>query len=159
VAVSATTRRIRPGERDGEHYHFLSPVEFERRVAAGAFLEHVSYAGNRYGTLRSEIDRILAGGRCPIVEIELAGARAVRAAMPDAVSIFISPPSLEELVARLASRGTDTPDEIAARMATSRVELEARDEFDHTVVNADRDRAIDDLAAVVREALTATPHG
>lgn len=157
--MSATTRRIRPGERDGEHYHFLSPEEFERRVAAGAFLEHVAYAGNRYGTLRSEIDRILAGGRCPIVEIELAGARAVRATMPDAVSIFISPPSLEELVARLASRGTDTPDEIAARMATSRVELEARDEFDHTVVNADRDRAIDDLAAVVREALTATPHG
>jgi guanylate kinase len=121
VAISATTRRMRPRERDGVDYHFLSPAEFERRVAAGDFLEHVTYAGNRYGTLRSEIDRILAAGRCPIVEIELAGARAVRAMVPDAVSVFISPPSLEELVARLGRRGTDTEAEIAARMETSRI--------------------------------------
>lgn len=158
--MSATTRRRRPGERDGEHYHFLSPEEFARRVEAGDFLEHVSYAGNRYGTLRSEIDRIVAAGRCPIVEIELAGARAVRTAVPDAVSVFISPPSLEELVARLGRRGTDTEDEIAARMATSRVELQARDEFDHVVTNDDRERAIEDLAAVVESALAPRPaHG
>lgn len=152
--MSATTRRRRPGERDGVHYHFLSAGEFSRRVAAGDFLEHVSYAGNRYGTLRSEIDRILTAGRAPVVEIELAGARAVRDAVPGAVSIFISPPSLEELVARLARRGTDTATEIAARMATSRVELAARDEFDHAVVNADRARAIDDLAAVIAASLS-----
>lgn len=140
---------MRPRERDSVDYHFLSPAEFERRVQAGDFLEHVTYAGNRYGTLRSEIDRILGAGRSPIVEIELAGARAVRAMIPDAVSVFISPPSLEELVARLGRRGTDTGAEIAARMETSRVELRARDEFDHTVINDDRARAIDDLAAVV----------
>lgn len=155
--MSATTRRMRPGERDGEHYHFLDPAEFARRVEAGDFLEHVAYAGNRYGTLRSEIDRIVSAGRCPIVEIELAGARAVRAAIPDAVSVFISPPSLEELVARLGRRGTDTEDEIAARMATSRIELQARDEFDHVVTNDDRERAIDDLAAVVEAALAPRP--
>lgn len=153
VAISATTRRIRPGERDGVHYHFLDPADFERRVAAGEFLEHVVYAGNRYGTLRSEIDRILAAGRAPIVEIELAGARAVRASIPGAVSVFISPPSLEELHARLARRATDTAEEIAARLETSRVELAARDEFDHTVVNRDIPAAIDDLEAVVTRAL------
>jgi len=145
---------MRPGERDGSHYHFLSAEEFAQRVDAGAFLEHVTYAGNRYGTLRSEIDRILAAGRSPIVEIELAGARAVRTSMPDAVSVFISPPSLEELVARLSSRGTDTPGEIAERMRTSRIELAARGEFEHTVINCDRDRATDALAAVLRAALT-----
>jgi guanylate kinase len=148
---------MRPRERDGVDYHFLTPQEFERRVAAGDFLEHVTYAGNRYGTLRSEIDRILAAGRCPIVEIELAGARAVRAMIPDAVSIFISPPSLEELVARLGRRGTDSEAEIAARMETSRVELQAPDEFDHTVINDDRERAIADLAHVVRDAVQAQP--
>ncbi len=148
---------MRPRERDGVDYHFLSPAEFERRVAAGDFLEHVTYAGNRYGTLRSEIDRILAAGRCPIVEIELAGARAVRAMVPDAVSVFISPPSLEELVARLGRRGTDTESEIAARMETSRIELQARDEFDHTVINDDRERAIGDLAHIVEGAVQAQP--
>lgn len=151
--MSATTRRMRTGERDGDHYHFLSPEEFARRVDAGAFLEHVTYAGNRYGTLRSEIDRILAAGRSPIVEIELAGARAVRRSIPDAVSIFISPPSPEELAARLSSRGTDTPVEIAARMRTSRVELDARGEFEHVIVNLDRDQAIGELAAVIGAAL------
>ncbi|MGD9571533.1 MAG: guanylate kinase [Thermoleophilia bacterium] len=159
VAISATTRRRRPRERDGVDYHFLTPEGFASRVAAGDFLEHVTYAGNRYGTLRSEIDRILGAGRSPIVEIELAGARAVRTAVPDAVSIFISPPSLEELVARLGRRGTDTESEIAARMATSRIELKARDEFDHTVINDDKERAIADLAAVVEGAVAAPADG
>ena len=113
----------------------------------------MTYAGNRYGTLRSEIDRILASGRSPIVEIELYGARAVHETISGAVSVFISPPSLEALVARLSRRGTDTPEEIAARMTTSRVELAARDEFDHAVVNDDIPRAVDDLAGVIRTAL------
>jgi guanylate kinase len=150
---------MRPGERDGEHYHFLDPDEFARRVDAGEFLEHVSYAGNRYGTLRSEIDRILAAGRSPVVEIELHGARAVQQSIPGAVSVFISPPSLEDLVQRLAHRGTDTPEEIAARMETSRVELAARDEFDHAVVNEDVDRGVEDLGRVVRGVLTEAGDG
>ena len=159
VAVSATTRRRRPGERDGVHYHFLSEEEFARRVAAGDFLEHVVYAGNSYGTLRSEIDRILAEGNSPIVEIELAGARAVRGTIPGAVSIFISPPSLEELVARLERRNTDTAGEIAQRVQTSRVELDAMNEFDHRVVNADVDVAVDELTRVLASVLGEEPRG
>lgn len=147
--MSATTRRIRPGEVDGEHYHFLSPREFEQRARDGRFLEHVTYAGNRYGTLRSEIDRILAAGRSPVVEIELEGARAVRRMIPDAVSVFIAPPSRQELSARLARRATDTQGEIAERLRTGEVELAARDEFDHVVVNEAVEVAIDDLARIV----------
>lgn len=157
--MSATTRRMRPGERDGVHYHFLSEPEFARRVAAGDFLEHVVYAGNSYGTLRSEIDRILADGDSPIVEIELAGARAVRDAIPGAVSIFIMPPSLDELVARLERRATDTAGEIAQRVRTSRVELDAMNEFDHRVVNADVDVAVDELTRVLASVLGEEPRG
>jgi guanylate kinase len=149
VAVSATTRRARPGERDGREYYFLGAGDFERRVQAGDFLEHVEYAGNRYGTLRSEIDRIQSAGRSPVVEIELAGARSVRGTIPGAVSIFIMPPSLEELANRLEHRGTDSQGEIAARLQTSRVELEAMDEFDHRVVNGDLDAATEEFADIV----------
>lgn len=157
--MSATTRRMRPGERDGVHYHFLTEAEFARRVAAGDFLEHVVYAGNSYGTLRSEIDRILAEGLSPIVEIELAGARAVRDTVPGAISIFITPPSLEELVARLERRATDTAGEIEERVRTSRVELDAMNEFDHRVVNSDVDTAVDDLTRVLASVLGEAPRG
>ena len=150
--MSATTRRIRPGEVDGEHYHFLSEDQFADRVDAGDFLEHVTYAGNRYGTLRSEIDRILEAGRSPVVEIELAGARAVRAMVPDAVSVFIAPPSARELEGRLERRATDTEGEIAERLRVGAVELAARDEFDHVVVNAVVEDAVEELAAIVAEA-------
>jgi guanylate kinase len=149
--VSATTRRRRPGESDGVEYHFLTPEEFERRVAEGAFLEHVEYAGNRYGTLRSEVERILGAGSSPLVEIELAGARAVRQAVPEALSIFIAPPSMAELGRRLERRATNTEGEIAARLATSRLELEAMDEFDHVIVNEDVARAAEELAAAIAE--------
>ena len=159
VAVSATTRRMRPGERDGEAYHFLTPEEFARRVEADEFLEHVVYAGNRYGTLRSEIGCILRSGDSPIVEIELAGARAVRDSIPGAVSVFISPPSLEELSERLSRRATDTEEEIAERLRTSRIELAAREEFDHLVVNADIATAVDELAAILAAALCAERDG
>lgn len=159
VAVSATTRPPRPDERDGEHYHFLTPERFADRVEAGEFLEHVTYAGNRYGTLRSEIDRILAAGRLPIVEIELAGAREVRRTVPGVVSVFIMPPSLEELAARLERRATDTEGEIAQRLATSRVELEAMHEFDFRVVNEDVGRATEAFAEVVSRILGAVPRG
>lgn len=134
---------------DGVHYHFLSAEEFEARVAAGAFLEHVEYAGNRYGTLNSEIDRILAEGRCPLVEIELRGARAVRAARPEALAVFIAPPSMEELHRRLAERATEGADAIEARMRTSEIELKARDEFDVVIVNEDIATATDELVAAV----------
>lgn len=147
--MSATTRRMRPGEVDGRHYHFLTPDEFDRRVARGEFLEHVTYAGNRYGTLRSEVDRILAEGRSPVVEIELAGARAVRRMIPEAVSVFIAPPSAHELSARLERRATDTEGEIAERLATGAIELAARDEFDHVVVNETVSVAVEDLARIV----------
>lgn len=157
--MSATTRRMRPGERDGVHYHFLTEAEFARRVAAGDFLEHVVYAGNSYGTLRSEIDRILAEGLSPVVEIELAGARAVRDTVPGAISIFITPPSLEELVARLERRATDTAGEIEERVRTSRVELDAMNEFDHRVVNSDVDTAVDDLTRVLASVLGEAPRG
>ena len=150
---------MRPGEREGEHYHFLSPEDFERRVGAGEFLEHVTYAGNRYGTLRAEIHRIIGAGRSPVVEIELAGARAVKAAIPGAASVFIMPPSLEELTARLERRATDTEGEIAERLRTSRVELDAMNEFDHRVVNADVDSAAGELARILAEITGATPRG
>lgn len=159
VAVSATTRPIRPGEADGRDYHFLTPEEFEARVSAGAFLEHVTYAGHRYGTLRSEVDRIIAAHRWPLVEIELAGARAVRANEPGAVAVFIAPPSLSELERRLERRGTDSEGAIAERLATSRVELAAMSEFDHVIVNEDVGAAIEELARVIAAATGRGPHG
>ena len=134
------------------HYHFLAEEDFLRRVAEGAFLEHVEYAGNRYGTLTSEVDRILGEGRAPVVEIELIGARAVRASMPEALAVFIAPPSVEELARRLERRGTDAPADIAARMRTSEIELKARDEFDRIIVNDDRETATAQLVAAVTEA-------
>jgi guanylate kinase len=149
VAVSATTRTARPGERDGVDYHFQSGEEFERRVQAGEFLEHVTYAGNRYGTLRSEVEQNLAAGRSVVVEIELQGARAIRRMLPDAVSVFIAPPSLAELRDRLNRRATEDDDGIEQRMAVGRTELEAMEEFDYRIVNRDVQSAVEELAAVV----------
>jgi guanylate kinase len=135
LSVSATTRRPRPGEAHGVDYHFLSDAEFERRVAAGEFVEHAWYSGRRYGTLRSELESKLAGGHAVVLEIEVQGARQIREAMPEAVQIFIAPPSEEALRARLVGRGTDDPEQIAARLETAREELAARGEFAHVVVN------------------------
>lgn len=152
TAISATTRPMREGEVDGRHYHFLAEDEFVRRIAAGDFLEHVHYAGRRYGTLRSELNRIRAEGRCPLVEIELQGARAMRADMPDAFAVFIAPPSIEALRARLEDRGTDDAAVIEERMRISAVELAARDEFDAVIVNDDVDTAASELARAVAAA-------
>ncbi len=134
----------------------MTPEAFDRAVDEGRFLEHVEYAGNRYGTLRSEIDRHLAEGRSVIVEIELEGARAIRSMLPDAVTVFIQPPSMEELEQRLHRRRTDTASEIAARLEVGRRELAAMAEFDHRVVNADVDAATDALADVIRGATEGT---
>ena len=152
LSVSATTRAPRPGERDGEHYHFLSEEEFERRVDAGDFVEHARYSGNRYGTLRSELERRTAAGVPVVLEIEVQGARQVRRAMPEAVQVFIAPPSLEALRARLVGRGTDSAEDVEARLRTAREELEARPEFRHVVVNDRLEQAVGELAAIVRDA-------
>ncbi len=138
LSVSATTRKPRPGEIDGVHYYFVDDEEFDRKIAAGELLEwavvHNSY---RYGTPRPPIDKALAAGRKVLLEIDLQGARQVREAMPEAVLIFLLPPSWEELVRRLIGRGTEDSEEQARRLETAKVELSAQDEFDHKVVNAD----------------------
>jgi guanylate kinase len=150
LSVSATTRRPRPGEEDGVHYHFLTPEQFEQRVASGAFVEHAEYSGNRYGTLRAELERRTAAGTPVVLEIELQGARQVREAMPDAVQVFIAPPSEDALRARLVGRGTDDPEQVEQRLATAERELEARGEFEHEVVNDRLEDAVAELTAIVR---------
>jgi guanylate kinase len=150
LSVSATTRRPRPGETPGADYHFLSDAEFARRVRAGDFVEHAHYAGRRYGTLRADLERRLAAGRPVVLEIEVQGARQVRAALPEAVQIFIAPPSEDALRERLVGRGTDDPAEVAARLATAHEELEAQGEFGHVVVNDRLDEAASALAECVR---------
>jgi len=153
LSISATTRRPRTGETQDVDYHFLAPEEFERRVDAGDFLEHASYAGARYGTLRSELETRTAAGAPVVLEIELQGARQVRETMPSAVQVFIAPPSLDALRARLIGRGTDEPAQIEARLRTAERELAAQDEFGHVVVNDRLEDAVDELAAIVREAV------
>ena len=157
LSVSATTRAPRPGERDGVDYHFLSEPEFERRVREGDFVEHADYAGRRYGTLRSELDDRLRAGVPVVLEIEVQGARQVRAAMPDAVLVFIAPPSLDALRARLVGRGTDDPQEVQRRLHVAEEELRARDEFRHVVVNDRLEDALEQLSAIVLAELGQTP--
>jgi guanylate kinase len=142
LAVSATTRAPRESEVNGVDYHFLSEVDFDRRVARGEFVEHAEYAGNRYGTLKSELERPARG---IVLEIDVQGARQVRERLPRAVLVFIEPPSFEDLERRLAGRASDQPDEIERRLAAAREELSAAREFDHRVVNDDVDRAVNEL--------------
>src|SRR3954451_21860186 len=133
LAVSATTRAPRPGERNGEHYHFLDNAEFERRVAEGDFLEHAEYSGRRYGTLRSELEQRTAQGASVVLEIEVQGAKQVARTMPEAIRIFIAPPSEETLRTRLIGRGTDDPEQIERRLEVAKAELAASGEFAHVV--------------------------
>ncbi len=154
LSVSATTRRPRDGEAEGVDYHFLSTGEFEERVRAGDFLEHAAYSGNRYGTLRSEVETRLAGGRSVVLEIEVQGARQVRAAMPESVQVFIAPPDADSLRTRLERRGTDSPQEISERLEVAKSELAARGEFPHVVVNDDIDHAATELERIVRDELS-----
>ncbi len=153
LSVSATTRAPRPGEEDGVDYHFLTPEQFEARVNAGDFVEHASYSGNRYGTLRSELERRLASGAGVVLEIEVQGARQVRASMPDAVAVFIAPPPGGALRARLVGRGTDSPEQVDERLRTAERELEAQPEFAHVVVNDRLEQATDELVEIVRAAM------
>jgi guanylate kinase len=153
LSVSATTREPRSGEKNGRDYHFLGREEFDRLAEAGDFLEFATYSGHRYGTLRSEIERRLAAGRSVVMEIEVQGARQVRAAMPESVQIFIAPPEPAALRERLRARGKDTPEAIDARLATAAQELAAQDEFAYAVVNDELDRAAAELEEIVRAEL------
>jgi guanylate kinase len=153
VATSATTRGRREGEVDGREYHFLEPAEFERLVGEGAFLEHVDFAGHRYGTLRSEVDRRLAGGSSVVLEIDVPGAREVSRRVPDAVLVFIAPPDPDVLRERLAGRAANTSEEIDTRLAIAERELAAAMEFEHVIVNDSVDRAAEELARLIETAL------
>ena len=136
VSISATTRKPRPGEVDGVHYHFVSAEEFDTLVANDQMLEWALVHGvHRYGTPRGPVQNQLDAGRPALLEIDLAGARQVRRAMPLARLGFLAPPSWDELVSRLAGRGTEDPEEQGRRLATARTEMEAADEFDHVVIN------------------------
>jgi guanylate kinase len=154
LSVSATTREPRDGEAEGSDYHFLDDAEFDRRVAGGDFLEYATYSGSRYGTLRSEVERRLVDGRSVVLEIEVQGARQVRAAMPEAVLIFIAPPDPDALRMRLEERGTDSPEAIERRLRTAAQELEAQGEFGHVVVNDDVQKAASELERLVRGELS-----
>lgn len=153
LSVSATTRPPRQGEEDGRDYHFLSREDFDGRVADGEFLEFATFSGNRYGTLRSEVERRLAAGHSVLLEIEVQGARQVRAAMPESVQVFIAPPDPADLRRRLEGRGTDSGEQIDSRLETAEHELAARDEFAYEVVNDDIERAAGELERIVRTEL------
>lgn len=154
LSVSATTRAPRPGETDGRDYHFLTEAEFQRRVEAGEFLEFATYSGNRYGTLRSAVDDRLRAGRSVVLEIEVQGASQVRQSMPEAIQIFIAPPDAAVLRERLLGRDTDSAEEIEKRLRRAEVELEARVDFPHVVVNDDVQKAAAELERLVRGELS-----
>ena len=148
-SVSATTRAPRQGEEHGKAYYFLTRLEFERRVAAGEFLEWAEYAGNLYGTLRSEVERIFAAGKHAVLDIEVKGARKVRASFPDGVHVFVLPPSATVLLERLQGRGDLPPDVARKRLQTAVEELSAVGEYDYVVINDRLDLATAQLAAVL----------
>jgi guanylate kinase len=148
-SVSATTRPLRPGEKNGEDYHFISPAEFERRVAAGEFVEWAQYSGARYGTLKSEIDRILGSGRNPVLDVEIEGARAMRRLYPEAVLVFVVPPSAQELIQRLGGTKGTRAASLVARMRRAVEELKEAPRYDYVVVNADRTDAVAAVSAIL----------
>jgi guanylate kinase len=153
LSVSATTRRPRPGEEDGVHYHFLTEPEFESRVARGDFVEHARYSGRCYGTLRSDLDARTARGAPVVLEIEVQGARQVAETLPEAVRIFIAPPSPDALRTRLVGRGTDAAADVEARLRVAEEELAASGEFAKVIENDELQRAADELEGYVRGAL------
>jgi len=157
ISISATTRKPRPGEVHGVHYLFVSDDEFDRMVADDELLEWVSYvSGHRYGTPRSESERIRATGKAPLLDLETQGALRVRDEVPGAVTIFVDVPSFAELERRLRERATESAGEIGERLALARRQRDQAGEFDHVVVNDDLERAADELAGLVHEALAST---
>lgn len=154
LSVSATTRAPRAGECDGIDYHFLDEREFDQRVQAGDFVEHANYAGRRYGTLRSELEARVKAGVPVLLEIEVQGARQVRSALPEAVQVFIAPPSLQSLRDRLTGRGTDDEQEVSRRLEVAQQEIEAQHEFAHVIVNDDLEQAEQELVGLVQDTLS-----
>ncbi len=148
-SVSATTRAMRPGEVNGRDYWFLSEEEFEAKVMAGEFLEHASYHGRRYGTLRTEVERHFAAGRHVVLDIEVNGARQVRRQMSGAVLVFVIPPTGAALVERLAARRTEDRAALEGRLAIATDELAVASEYDYVVVNAELERAVQDVAGIL----------
>ena len=156
LSVSATTRPPRPGEVDGRHYYFVDDETFDRMIEQGEFLEYATvHNASRYGTPRPPIDAALATGRSVLLEIDLQGARAVKKAMPEALLVFLLPPTWEELVRRLTGRGTESAAEQARRLETAKVELAAQDEFDVKIVNHDVGRAAQEVVELL--AVPGTP--
>lgn len=149
LTVSATTREARPREVDGVSYYYMDDAEFDRHLAAGEFLEWAWVHGHRYGTLRSEVDRVLAGGESVVLEIDVQGGLSVRAEIPDAVLVFVEPPSMAELERRLRSRGTEDEAQIELRLANAREELTHAPDYDVRIVNDNLDRACSELEQVV----------
>ncbi|MBA0125976.1 guanylate kinase [Haloechinothrix sp. YIM 98757] len=148
-SVSVTTRPPREGEVDGYHYHFVDRPAFEAMIEEGAFLEHAEFAGNCYGTPRRPVEEALAEGRPAVLEIEIQGARQVRAAMPEARLVMLVPPSWEDLVGRLTGRGTEATDALRSRLTVAAEELSAAEEFDSCVVNTDVRSAAEELLTLV----------
>jgi guanylate kinase len=153
-SVSATTRGPRPGEVDGRDYIFLSRQEFERWIQEGRFLEWAEYSGNLYGTPEQKVEEFLDEGKSVILELELQGARQVQVKRPDAIMVFVRAPSLEETRRRLTGRATESEEALESRLATAVGEVAARDEFDHEVINENRERArknmIEKMVSIVR---------
>jgi guanylate kinase len=157
LAVSATTRERRPSEEDGKHYWFISDEEFDRKLEEKGFLEYITFPwGQRSGTLRSEIDRIRAGGRIPLLDLETDGARYVQEKLPEAVTIFVTAPTFEELERRLRARATESAGEIGERLELAREQLSEANLFDHVIVNDDLPRAADEVEEIVRARIAAT---
>jgi guanylate kinase len=148
-SVSCTTRRPRPGELDGKDYHFLSRDAFEQRRTAGDFAESAEVHGNLYGTLRSEIARVLEGGRHVVMDIDVQGARQIRTAFPQSVTVFVLPPSGEVLLERLRGRRTESPTELVARLHSALQELRAVEEYEYVVINDDLERAVASVGAIL----------
>ena len=159
TTVSATTRRPRPAEQDGLNYHFISAQDFDAKIAAGEFLEWAQVHGNRYGTLLADIEARLATGRDVALELDVQGMRSVKASWPEAVSVFIMPPSMEELERRIRQRGAISEAELAMRLRNAQDEIAARAEYDYIVYNNDLETAVRDFRAILRglrEGRTAT---
>jgi guanylate kinase len=148
-SVSATTRPIRQGERDGEDYHFVTRADFERRQKNDEFIEWATYAGELYGTLRSEIERIFAKGQNAVLDVEIEGARQIRRKIPNALLLFVLPPSADELLRRLTGRKTEDPAVLKQRVMRAADELAAIAEYDYVVVNEDLDDAVSQVAAIL----------
>ena len=158
-SISATTRAPREGEQDGVNYHFITKEEFEQRIARGGMLEYAQYCGNYYGTPKKEVEQMREAGRDVILEIEVEGAMKVRSLCPDAVFLFIAPPSVEELRRRLNKRGTEAAEVIEERVAQASRELSYADRYDYIIVNGELEKAIDDFRTIVRAEKLRTKNG